>query len=220
MSLFVDAGNMALLWDVNACDIKEERYLFAGKEWEDTNYCNWLDIKMERDTNPDQSDYEKSRQYIGDALINDRSCSLEEIRAQGRDAVQQQKRIEFNECLIGLPKGRVDAVVCVVDGSWGVLYQDVPAARLQAWDFMLEVKNKLNLVDNIPVLIISDVTPVRVYTSADRDNDLKNAPALLSRSSLSLISAAKSDPDLKDFVIVHHSKDGPKDDQPPRCVIS
>lgn len=180
MRLFTSPGHVGLLWDIESCDLKEGRYLFGDNDtapWSDTDWCNWLDIKSE--SRPDESEYKKSRCTINEAKAQ-HSTSVEEFREINRRAIESKTRLSFNEWLAGLPKGRVDAVFHIVDNDLGKYfeeYRDNPAARLKTWDYMLFVKEKLGLRDNIPVVIFSEDKPVRVYTETDRNNDLKYEPS-------------------------------------------
>ncbi|HTM63913.1 MAG TPA: hypothetical protein VL360_05370 [Gammaproteobacteria bacterium] len=174
--LFSSAGHVGLLWNIEKCDLIDERYLFGDGDsapWIDTDWCDWLDVRLEQ--KPDPSEYDKSRSTLEDAKAN-HSTTVERFREINQLAVEQKNRLRFNEWLIGLPKQQVDAIFHVVDSIYSEHfeeYRDAPAARISTWEFMLKVKKKLDAVDNIPVLIISDVNPVRVYTESDYQADLK-----------------------------------------------
>jgi hypothetical protein len=78
-------------------------------------------------------------------------------------AIADKETIGWNEMLVGLPKRRIDYMFSHVDELDN---------RLRVWDAMLRAKNRLQLADNIPVLLITE-RGVRVYTAAEREEDLK-----------------------------------------------
>lgn len=177
MRLYSAAGPFAFLWDINACDKKDERYMFGNGDeapWIDTDDCEWLDVRDKKETDPNASYYDLHRDDIATAKTLGRTTPLHVHRSINRDAVAEENRIGFNEFLIGVPKKRVDAICHVVDADMHYdAYTDTPKAHLYVWYVMLYVKIKFGFSDDIPVLIVSDTTPVRAYTKQNMHHDLK-----------------------------------------------
>lgn len=211
MYLFTSAGHIALLWDEDACDLKSEKYLFA--DIGDADRCPWLDVREEGSTRV--TDYDKTRCTVEEFKSGYHS-SLDEVRKQNQVIVDNKKNSPWNECIVGLPQGRVEAVVHVVDSRITVVPDStghfVPAPttdtafyRLETWDFMLALKKKLNLNEDIPVIIIADTKPVRVYTAKDREEDLKLTPSYVHQGMH--LFAKREKHHLADFVVLEKDKE-------------
>lgn len=162
MEVFDDDA-IGFLWDIEACNIKNEKYVFAKNAI--TNDCFWfIDYSNQNNLEP--------------------ISSLAAVRANNNKAVAEKNTLLWNEILACLPKRRIDAVFAAID---------TPDARLRAWEVMLYAKEILKLDKDIPVLVIQssffdphpdptdpDQRPnrpgvFRVYTAAEREADLKSS---------------------------------------------
>lgn len=136
---------VGFLWDMNACEIK-------------TKYV-W-----ERRTNSDALFWYKD---VNPGVLNASAkifSTIEAIREKNNRAVEQHKLVDQNEVLIGVPRGRVDAIFTCKDN-----YE----SRLRAWEVMLHVKEYLGLKENIPVLVIDCGYTCRIYTAEEQKRDLQ-----------------------------------------------
>lgn len=148
---------MGIFCDVNACDLKNGKYLLAGDATnEKTETCFWLDLDS-----PEKIDALKKR------LQQDPIVTLETIRQHNDEAQQAQTHTAKNTILAGLPKGRVDGVFCYLSPT-----DDSSENRLKAYDMMLQIKTKLKLERDLPIFIISNTNKsFRIYNDIERVMD-------------------------------------------------
>lgn len=151
MSLFGD-DVIGFGWDINACNLKNEKYVWATDAGSD---CNWYTPCPYDDRGTD---------WLPPL------SSVTEIRSNNNKAIENKETIRWNEILAGLPKGRCDFMFAPLDTL---------DLRLRMWDAMIHTKGKLKLEDNIALLIIhadhmdGQGQAFRVYTAEEREKDLQ-----------------------------------------------
>jgi hypothetical protein len=132
MELFFCDDGIGFMWDINDCDIKQEKYVFF--ENAGTDSCFWLDL-----------DSDEKIGFLKQRLEHDFLATIDLLRERNIAAIKKDQPISWNEVLVGLPKGKLNAVFAT---------QDVRSARLRALRAMQRAKEKLNLQDDFPVLIL------------------------------------------------------------------
>ncbi len=146
------------LWDIDACDLKDERYVWETDGGSDA--CYWI--------SPNPTNF-KPEDVVPVAPIS-------RLRENNLEAVKEKKTIWWNELDIGLPKRRIDAMFAS---------RDTLELRLRAWNQMLRDKKRLQFVKDIPLFVIQSDREdglgavFRVYGASERVEDLKAANAIL-----------------------------------------
>jgi len=133
------------LWDLNACDLKNERYIFYKDAITDHNY--WLNYDGRNFIHPEY-------QY---------SITLDELKKQNDRAVSNKQPIKWNEILAGIPRSRMDAVFSPLN---------TVKSKLLALNNMYHAKKHFGYKLDIPVLIIQQGKDHRIYDHEERIKDI------------------------------------------------
>jgi hypothetical protein len=146
MQLFECDYGIGFLWDINDCNLKKEKYVFARNAG--TDGCYWIDLDSGYDY-----EYKTGKIALISAeekianlkeTIKDNFTTVSALRENNLAAIKNNEPILWNELVVGLPKGILRAVFAT---------QDVRNARLRALRGMLRAKEKLNLSEDLPLFI-------------------------------------------------------------------
>jgi hypothetical protein len=146
MQLFECDYGIGFLWDINDCNLKKEKYVFANNAG--TNGCYWIDIDPGYDY-----DYITSKIIFLSAeekianlkkKISGNLTTVATLRENNLAAMKNNNPILWNELVVGLPKGILRSVFAT---------QDVRNSRLRAYRGMLRAKEKLHLSEDLPLFI-------------------------------------------------------------------
>lgn len=146
------------LWDIDACDLKDERYVWETDGASDL--CYWISPNP---NNPQPEDIMPI-------------APISKLRENNLEAIKAKETTWWNELDIGLPKRRIDAMFAS---------QDTLLSRLRVWNQMLRDKKRLEFLKDIPIFIIQSDhqdgrgAVFRVYGSNERTEDLTSAITLL-----------------------------------------
>jgi len=165
MELWRSDVGLGFLWDINACDLRNEKYVFSRNAA--TDHCFWLDV-----------DNEEKVADLKDRLTHNPLTSIAALQEINNKAIQENKPVFWNEILAGLPRNRIDALFTPQDKSY---------FRLRAWDLMQHTKEKLGLAE-LPIFImqsqyakeekddvdLSREGVFRVYTENEHEEDALN----------------------------------------------
>jgi hypothetical protein len=167
MDFEVNTGTIALLFDYNDCDVKE-KYIFQNANQIKLTDCSWLNVT--------DHDVDALKARFKDQPVGD----LAAVKARNDKAVKEQTTISPNIIFARLPKClpkkgvSFRGIACLVDDF---------GTRVKAWRAMLQIKEKFNLTQDLPIVVTQQaqepypdagykIGGFRIYRDYERASDV------------------------------------------------
>lgn len=170
MELFACDYGIGFLWDINDCDLKNEKYVFKHNAGTDSCFHLDLNDSYELMAKEEGGVYrfvwslvtaKEKIENLKKRMTDKPLATVAALRTRNNEAVKKQKPIAWNELVVGLPKKLIRAVFAT---------QDDRCSRLRALKAMLHAKEKLGLENDLPVFILQPFYEQESHdTRAQRD---------------------------------------------------